>query len=312
MQLRLWYIGLFGLIIFISITGFAWCYGLWGRDIVFLQYLFQCRCPQHSETFRYPDRVEVVIPACKLSKSSLRVSPDGYWVDVDSKYILDLNTGKKITLPNSDGFITISQGLVLLNPLEYEPEVYDVYNHTRYKVDRLDNLPKTDDDRIDPIAVLSLLHTAQKIFVLSEIILIKVDDTQYYIVRERELTGHSRDGRLARDFLNANQIRYEFSVDYLSDELPSHNRVFIEKPDGIYLVATNERIAENYQFLNSSYPASPIGWQHDDQGVFVHDRTVWVIDYQLPNFLLGGWRLFQVPQPLLLLKVPPEYLPPTP
>src|SRR5688572_20024956 len=80
---------------------FGYCWGLWGRQSLLLQYLFQCKCPSASEEWRYPRRVDIIAPACSYLGSML--SPTGKllyvlegksrFVDTfSSTYLLDLRT----------------------------------------------------------------------------------------------------------------------------------------------------------------------------------------------------------------------------
>jgi len=92
----------------------GYCWGLWGRSSLLLQYLFQCGCPVASEEARYPDNVDVIVPACRYKSS--RLSPSGRLLYVNEKkdgltstYLLDLQTHEKTTffLPEgSNHFLT--------------------------------------------------------------------------------------------------------------------------------------------------------------------------------------------------------------
>lgn len=50
---------------------YGYCWGLWGRSSLLLQYLFQCSCPSASEEARYPEQVDVVVPACRYVTTRL-------------------------------------------------------------------------------------------------------------------------------------------------------------------------------------------------------------------------------------------------
>ena len=84
---------------------FGYCWGLWGRQSLLFQHLFQCKCPSASEEARYPLSVDIIVPACSYSGSLL--SPTGnllYILEQDSKfvdtfsstYLLDFRTKEKI------------------------------------------------------------------------------------------------------------------------------------------------------------------------------------------------------------------------
>jgi hypothetical protein len=84
---------------------YGYCWGLWGRGSLLLQYLFQCSCLAASEEARYPRQVEVIVSACKYVSS--RLSPSGRLLLVSEKknesstdYLLDLQTMEKIDVTN--------------------------------------------------------------------------------------------------------------------------------------------------------------------------------------------------------------------
>ena len=53
----------------------GYCWGLWGRSSLLLQYLFQCSCSPASEEARYPEQVDVIVPACR--NGGINLSPTG-------------------------------------------------------------------------------------------------------------------------------------------------------------------------------------------------------------------------------------------
>jgi hypothetical protein len=99
---------------------FGYCWGVWGRHSLFLQYLFQCHCPSASEEARYPKQVDVVVPACGYVNSIL--SPSGRLLyvrenndKITSTYLLDLQTNQKITftLPEGSNYFLTDELLFL-------------------------------------------------------------------------------------------------------------------------------------------------------------------------------------------------------
>ncbi len=90
---------------------YGYCWGWWGRNSLLLQYIFQCGCPTSSNESRYPDKVDVVVPAC--FQNAVILSPSGrllyvnrnmLWNDVS--YFLNLQTGEKnsYTIPNGSSY----------------------------------------------------------------------------------------------------------------------------------------------------------------------------------------------------------------
>lgn len=76
---------------------YGYCWGLWGRNSLLLQYLFQCSCPPASEEARYPNEVDVIVSACPQAR--VRLSPSGHLLHVSEEksgsvtaYLLNLHT----------------------------------------------------------------------------------------------------------------------------------------------------------------------------------------------------------------------------
>src|SRR5919108_3048913 len=75
---------------------FGYCWGLWARNSLLLQHLFQCNCSGFSEELRYPKQADIVVSACRSSHTEL--SPSGrllYVKEKDLAYLLDLQTGDR-------------------------------------------------------------------------------------------------------------------------------------------------------------------------------------------------------------------------
>jgi hypothetical protein len=84
---------------------YGYCWGLWGRGSLLLQYLFQCTCPPASEEARYPEEVDVIVPACR--QSYVELSPSGRLLAVreeqaglPSTYLLDLQSMGRTEITN--------------------------------------------------------------------------------------------------------------------------------------------------------------------------------------------------------------------
>ena len=68
----------------LSLLYFGYCWGWWGRSSLFLQYLFQCNCPETSEEARYSSQVDVIVSACSHVNSRLLPSGDLLYVQEES------------------------------------------------------------------------------------------------------------------------------------------------------------------------------------------------------------------------------------
>ncbi len=278
-----------------------------------MQYLLQCSCPSASEAARYPDQVEIVFSACQ--HASVTVSPGGRFLDVIQKprYIVDLGTGNKIDPPIAKGYDFLSDDLLLVDSRTLNPYLFDIRSQNRTPITIIDrwDVPTLDSGHIDPTAILPLLRKARSVYVLADVIIMLDVDSKNYMVEEFDLLGHSRDGELARPFLDENGIPYTVSYQpYHPDGWLSHTGEFLAREDGIYLVGTGEQIAENLRFPSYGYLV-PAGWVYDDRGIILRPGTLYLIDLTwLPSFM--EMQLVRVPQPVLMLKVPQEYLQPTP
>jgi len=59
---------------------YGYCWGLWGRNSVFLQYFFQCNCPSASEERRYGTQMDVIVDVASLHRRTE--------VDIELKQVL--------------------------------------------------------------------------------------------------------------------------------------------------------------------------------------------------------------------------------
>jgi hypothetical protein len=313
-----WLIGLILVLLVLLLAYPSWCYGLWGRNSLLMRYLFQCNCPARSEPFRYPKRVEVIVSACQ--DASAYISPGGRWLKIyaeqaPSSYLIDLQTGKRSEPPVSDSFSFVTDNLLLVNTSpNFDLYLLDLESGVQDPVEQLypERMPGglRSDGTIDPNVVLPLLYLADKVFVLgSSALILGVDHTNNYLIDEVFWFEHSRDGELIREYLEEKRIPYTGAL-FNPTSLLSHSGVFQAKQDGIYLTGTNERIVESYRLLRTNEYPYPEGWSYDDQGVILRSGYVYLVDLMgsLPGFDTFHLRFFGVPQPVLLLKIPEEYL----
>lgn len=131
-----------GVIIAFGIFYATWCWGLWGRDNLLMQYVFQCACPHISEQARYKP-FKVIASAC--SKPYLvSYSPNDKYViivngDADGKVIrLNLENGEINDLNFNEGsawFLT-DDLLVLATAYEERYFLYDLSDGTKVEVYR--------------------------------------------------------------------------------------------------------------------------------------------------------------------------------
>lgn len=114
-------------------------------------------------------------------------------------------------------------------------------------------------------------------------------------------------------FLDDYHIPYQTIPRMFPGEVLSPNGKFIARADGIYLAETESMIVEGYttaqktpqDWIKYFYPR---GWTYDSSSVIYSKfgRSC-AIEIGVPG-LDGSLCLFEVPQPLIKLKVPNEYL----
>jgi len=303
---------------------YGYCWGWWGRQSLLLQYLFQCKCPVASEEARYPEAVDVVVPACRYAGSIL--SPSGRLLYVieqtstfSSTYLLDLQTNEKIpfTLGEGDNYF-LTDDLLFLS-LEYGHEGYEggdyILDRTtgkQYPIQLFISL--RNDAYVNGELNLEVLATelrdAQDVFVIDNDIIVALKSNfessseRNFYIRASSL-GYDSDR--AERFLQQNGIDYHFVPGPVQEEAVSPDGRFLAREDGIYLAGSGE-IVQAYTVRGITGEHFSIkGWTSDSSGAIYY-----IIDnclLELPSYD-GGSCSISVPQPLIKLSVPEEYLSP--
>ena len=296
----------------------SWCWGYWGRQSLLPQYLFRCAYPAASEAARYPAHVEVLISACKDAR--VIVSPGGQRMSVrvsgQPMYMVDLETQRRVSLPVLDSYSFVTDSLLMVKPEAKGEPIYlfDVNTLVQLPITDLywSNTPTLADGRtLDPAVVLPLLQQADQVFLINNGILL-IMQNHAYTINKFCLPSKDHSGEMAREFLELHHIPYAVSKQqYGAEGLPSFSGRFVFRQDGIYLDATGERIVENYHLSADDYFVAK-GWVSDDRGVVIHKGAhlldlTWLGD---PISLEPTGSYIYVPQPVLLLKVPEQYLNP--
>lgn len=289
---------------------YGYCWGWWGRQSLLLQYLFQCNCPPASEEARYPEQVDVIIPACSYDFS--RLSPSGRFLyvreesqELTSAYLLDLETKERIevTAQPFSSFLTddlwfVGSGLQAyvidrVTGVQYPIQRFE-YSHPDAVINGKTNLPLLAES----------LRQADQVFLVGT-----STDTAVALVSKFQTSPEQNftadrfdipDFNMER-FLQENNIAYQIVLPDFLDEAVSPNRKLIARSDGIYLIETGRKIVEGYSL-------SVRGWTYDGRGViYSHALGRCLIRITFP-FADDPMCFFRVPQPLLKLKVPEEYL----
>lgn len=246
---------------------------------MWLQYLFQCRCPHISEQARFPEQAQVLVSACQEeSEKQTVLSPmlnagfiGGYrlnnvwWIGRSGSEFVLINAQERrsLTVP----------GRFLLNGAQLEPATIE-------QLQRADNIFRLTALHLH--AVVSL-ESAREI----EGIVLTAEDDNYLL---SELIKSSVAPKWAESS---------------SGFLISRNARFLYR-GGIRLGEGEQRIVDGSELGGRLFA---VGWTEDDRGALLEGNN--------SLYLYGGG--FQVvvptgplvPQPILLLRVPSEYLPPS-
>lgn len=300
---------------------YGYCWGLWGRQSLLLQYLFQCNCPPASEETRYPNSVDVIVSACYNDSS--RLSPSGRFLyvwenqdDPTSTYLLDLQTNGKLAFPlsNSAFYFLTDDLLYVISYPDGSEYILDRTTGERYPIQRFTSLYRdayvNGDINLNLLA--DALREAKDVFLINDDLIVALSP-DFPASSDHNFTTGWFD--IARDeqFLQEYNIAYQTTSSDLLEEAISPDGRFVARPDGIYLVETGQKIVEGYSASRFFRPYSRKyfklqGWTSDSTGV-IYSK---LLDPCLieTNFLIFDDYscYFEVPQPVIKLKGPEEYL----
>jgi hypothetical protein len=296
---------------------YGYCWGIWGRNILLMQYLFQCNCPPASEETRYPDNVDVIIPACRNINVSTRLSPSGRFLYVReenqglaSAYLLDLQTMERIDVTDQSFSSFLTDDLWFIES-GLEDYIMDRITGLQYPIQTFrhwrENAYVNGEPNLD--LLVSALHQAEQTFFTrdNDTVIVLISNfprnlEQSFTFDRSEISGG--DSNKVEQFLQENNIDYQIVFANFPHEVVSPGERFIARDDGIYLIDTNQMIAK-------APPSLVRGWTSDGRGVIYSSSGRCLIQIGLP-FADDTSCSINVPQPVLLLKVPEEYLITTP
>lgn len=300
---------------------YGYCWGMWGRQSLLLQYLFQCNCPAASTEARYPEHVDVIVPAC-LYTISIH-SPSGrmlYVQEKSSSYLLNLQTAQKtpFTLPAETNYF-LTDNLIFHTFYGDNEFVLDITTGRQYPVKRFARL--NSEVYINGEISLNLLaeelRRAKDVFLIDDDLILALGSDSDPSPATNFLTGRFGIPGTAQDrleqFLQENGIPYYQVLDLFPNEVTSPNGMFIARNDGNYLRETDQKIVDGYSASGyvRSYSGKYLtlrGWTYDSSGALYSaglppcllETGFFVFDY--PGCFI------RVPQPLLKINMPEEYL----
>jgi len=300
----------------------GYCWGWWGRNSLLLQLLFQCGCPASSNESRYPEQVDVIIPACQ--HNGVILSPSGRLLYVN-KYILWDNVGYFWNLQTDERIShTIQRGsnYFLTDDLifhENDEYILDRTTGKQYPIQKF-RYWRSDayvNGEVNLDLLVQGLQEAKYVFLIDDDIVIALisdfrsSSEDSFFTGWFDIPGRSSDR--VEEFLQEHDIPYintATSTKYPREAISPNNR-FIARDDGIYLTETDKKIVDGFSVTREYRPASGkyfsvIGWVYDGSGAIYSKReNVCLLEM---NVFVSDVCIIKVSQPVLLLKIPDEYL----
>lgn len=291
---------------------YGYCWGLWGRNSLLLQYLFQCSCPPASEEARYSEHIDVIIPAC--SQARVRLSPSGMLLHVREKesgiataYLLNLQTMEKIDVSNllfpsflTDDLWFVGNGLdgyILdrITGMQYPIQKF-VYSRSDAKINGETNLALLAESLRQAEYIFLIGPSQDTVIALTSDF--RTNPERNFLTNRFDISDFNMER-----FLQENNIIYRVILPDFPHEAISPDGKLIARDDGIYLVETGQIIAQ-------APPSLVRGWIWDSRGV-IYSSNGRCLMRRVLLFVDDVECAIVVPQPVLLLKMPDEYLTPT-
>ena len=294
---------------------YGYCWGLWGRGSLLLQYLFQCSCPAASEEARYPDEVDVIVPACRHVSSGL--SPSGRLLYVqetesasDSTYLLNLETKEKIpfTLKDSGFFFLTDDLLFVIVYNGGEEYILDRVTGDQYPIQRFSSLRSSGYAK----GLAEALQEAKYVFLVSDYNTVVALSPEFPASSEYNfhfnkffIPGDAYDRM--KQFLQENDITYENIPNQFQHEAISPDGKLVARADGIYSVQTGQQVVRGIlSFSRRGWMVRD--WTYDGSAVIYSQNFNPCVIQTNFGFLDGTICYLEVPQPVILLKVPEDFL----
>lgn len=266
----------------------------------------------------------MIIPACQPVK--IHLLPSGQFLQITennsgatSTYLLDLQTTEKIEVTNQQftEFLTDDLGFIEDGIEDYivERETGRQYPIPIFRFWR-DNAYVNGEPNLE--LLVSALRQAEHIFFTQNndtvIVLMPSFQTnlgQNFTFDRSDIIGGDPDK--VEQFLQGNKIVYQTVLANFPDEAVSRDRRFVARPDGIYLVETRQKIIEGFSFSKSyrAYSGKYFairGWTSDGSGAIYSSFLLPCLIETKFIFLDDTGCFIDVPQPVIKLKVPEQYL----
>lgn len=306
----------------------GYCWGLWGRDSKLLAFLFPCACPPISEEFRYPEYINVLVPACEDRRIS-DVSPSKRYLattgnNFDRGYIYDIKTRsirKSNLSPYGAKFLTDD---IFINYYDNPLQIINLENQNISKFFNIEDLPGILNSHSQPVDLaytVSLFAKSEKVYFLPQgdsFLLLGIDqyDPGKNIAFGKQY--NSKFPETVRSELKRQGIPFEcIYFDMYNNinpkkvgpkEFSDNGEFYWENglKEGVHLTKNDELLTPDV----TKY-WTIIRWVNQDEGLLLDQEVKYLIGDGSSGFDVWPTSFFRFPQPILLLKVPDEYQTPS-
>lgn len=293
-----------------------------------MQYIFQCGCPVASDEARYPEHVDVIVPACRNVSSML--SPSGRFLYLHEKkvwrtsgYLLDLQTMERVKATDQSPSSFLTDNLWFFESGLED----DIMNRTTGKQYPIQTFRYWQENayingELNLELLVAALNQADQVFLTPNYGTVVVLMHNFFTNQGQGFTFDRSDfpkwdTNQIEQFLQENNVNYQTILASFPGEAVSPDGRFVARADGIYLVETGQEIVEGHSSRGLVHTIrgrdfSVRGWTYDGSGV-IYSNFLNPCLIQLGYPFADGPPacFFEVPQPILKLKLPQEYLSPT-
>jgi hypothetical protein len=236
---------------------------------------------------------------------------------------LDLQTGEEtpFPLPEKSGFYFLTDNLLYVS-IGYGAEEYVLDRTTgdKYQIRSFSSLlPHAfEGGNANLILLAGALRQAKYVFFRDYDDTIVALDPDFpssaknnFVIDRFDIPGENPNR--TEQFLKVNNIVYQTLLPDFPGEVVAPNGRFIARPDGIHSAENGQKIVEGYS-ASSFYRGysgnyfSARGWTYDSSSA-IYSRFLTPCLIETTFFIFDDYGCYiEVPQPLLKLKVPEEYL----
>lgn len=333
------------MVILVAIPFLVWlgfCQGWWLQQNLWAHYWWQCQCGPEFEQSLYPDNVEIIVSACRDPRSAV-ISPDGRYMVVKLRdtseepefILLDLVNGQEKPFPYLPAYARADEMGFWTDTLflaQEENSYLKIKDETNRLVQEYDNdfkLVDVTNDKILNLTVLKDFSEALEAFQGADRVLVRLGDSGWSTEPAALALAVDPTDKFAENyvltypkrrtfpesqlkFFSENNINYEISDPCWvpasrEKECVSHNSYFVVKYDEICTIGGQPITSLIKKYRPLSTGVYGIGWSHNDDGFYMRLGRRYIIE--------SGWitpAYFPIPQPIVKLKVPEDYLQPTP